>query len=158
MNWNALNAVAQVLAACGVIVTLFYLAAPIRQNTRAVRRSAYQELLNYIANVNLTLTSDRELCSISIKSRAGLDALDEVEQMRLLAWFGTVFRHYQNAYNLYADGVIDAEQWDSKSRPISRHLATSGGRDMWATIGPSFLPAFRSLVDAHLEKLTAEDP
>ena len=150
--WSAVNAVAQVIAACGVILTLFYFAAQIRQNTRAIRRSAYQELRNYIANVNLKLMEDRAMCEISIKVRGGLDQVDEADQMRILVWFGTVFRHYQNAFNLYREGVISREQWESMSNPIDRNLSTAGGRDMWRMVRTSFTPAFQTLIDAKLER------
>lgn len=152
MNWSAVNALAQVVAAVGVILTLVYLAMQIRQNTRAIRRSAYQELLNYITNVNLMLTGDRELCVLSIKARAGLGELDEADQMRLLVWFGTVFRHYQNAFNLYREGVITFEQWESMSTPLTRHLQTQGGRDMWDVVRSGFLPAFQDMVDGRLNE------
>ena len=106
MNFELVNAVAQIVAASGVIFTLGYLAVEIRQNTRALRRSAYQELLNYVTNANLMLSADRGLCELSIRARSGLDALDEPDQMRVLAWYGTVFRHYQNAFGLYHEGDL----------------------------------------------------
>ena len=37
MNWEAISAVGEVLGAGGVIISLIYLAAQIRQNTRAIR-------------------------------------------------------------------------------------------------------------------------
>jgi len=37
MNWEALGALAEFLAALGVIVTLVFLARQIQQNTRATR-------------------------------------------------------------------------------------------------------------------------
>jgi hypothetical protein len=37
VSLEAINAVAQLIAAMGVIVSLFYLAAQIRQNTRSTR-------------------------------------------------------------------------------------------------------------------------
>jgi hypothetical protein len=150
MDFNLINAIAQIVAAGGVIVTLVYLAVQIRQNTRAIRRSAYQELLNYITNANLMLTADRSLCELSIRVRDGLETLEEPDQMRMLAWFGTVFRHYQNAFRLYHDGLITVRQWESMSLPLARHLATRGGRDMWQVIKSSLLPEFRAFVEARL--------
>lgn len=158
MDLNLLNAVAQLSSAAGVIATLVYLALTVRQNTRAIRRAAYQELLNYITNVNLMLTSDRELCAISIRVRDGLALLDEADQMRMLVWFGTVFRHYQNAFDLYREGIITTIQWENMSRPLRRHLATQGGRDMWTTIRPSFSQEFRDLVDTQTRETDAARP
>ena len=155
MDFDVINAVAQVIAALGMIVTLGYLAVQVRQNTRALRRSAYQEMLNHITSANLMLTADRGLCELSIRVRGGLDSLDEPDRIRVLAWFGTVFRHYQNAFSLYHEGVITARQWQSMVAPLDRHVATPGGRDMWREIGPQLLPEFRSFVEARIARLPA---
>ena len=45
INWEALGAIASLLAAIGVIVTLIYLSIQIRQNTKAVRSSSIQNLV-----------------------------------------------------------------------------------------------------------------
>ena len=45
MNWEALGAIANVLTAVGVIATLIYLSIQIRQNTKAVRSSSIQNLV-----------------------------------------------------------------------------------------------------------------
>ena len=37
MNWDALQAVGELIAAVGVIVSLAYLAAQVRQNTKSIR-------------------------------------------------------------------------------------------------------------------------
>jgi hypothetical protein len=42
MNWDAIGAVAELLGAAGVIVSLGYLAIQIRQNTAALRGNAHE--------------------------------------------------------------------------------------------------------------------
>jgi hypothetical protein len=44
MNWEALGASAELLGAIGVIVTLLYLAAQIRQSLKDTRAEALQQL------------------------------------------------------------------------------------------------------------------
>ncbi len=159
MDWQAVNAISQVIAAVGVILTLVYLGAQIRQNTRAIRRSAYQELLNHIAQVNVKLIEDRSLCELSIKLRSGLDKLEEPDRMRVLAWFGTVFRHYQNAYNLLREGVITQEHWNLLSATIERNLASTGAREMWDVVRSTFTPEFQAMIDARIRAMVApRDP
>ena len=46
MNWEAIGAVGEVFGALGVIATLGYLAVQIRQNTKTVRTSTYQAVLD----------------------------------------------------------------------------------------------------------------
>ena len=45
MNWEALGAIGEIVAAVAVVVTIGYLAVQIRQNTRSVRDSAFQEVI-----------------------------------------------------------------------------------------------------------------
>ena len=70
MNWPAVNAVAQIVAAGGVISTLIYLAVQIRQDTRSIRRAAFQGLINHIAGINL-LGPQHEIAEIMIRARGG---------------------------------------------------------------------------------------
>ncbi|MGE5208272.1 MAG: hypothetical protein ACM3KL_02955 [Alphaproteobacteria bacterium] len=51
MNLEAINAVAQLIAAIGVIVSLFYLAAQIRQNTRSMRAVVVDSLAHSIVDL-----------------------------------------------------------------------------------------------------------
>ena len=43
MNWDAVGAIAESVGAFGVIVSLIYLALQVRQNTKQVRLSRFQE-------------------------------------------------------------------------------------------------------------------
>jgi hypothetical protein len=51
---EAVNALAQVIAALGVIVSLFYLAAQIRQNTRSMRAVVVDSLTHSSICLNRT--------------------------------------------------------------------------------------------------------
>ena len=45
MNWDAIGAVAEILSALAVLITLGYLAVQIRQNTNAMKISAMTPLV-----------------------------------------------------------------------------------------------------------------
>jgi len=57
MNWEAIGAVGEVAGAIGVIATLLYLAAQIRQNTRAMR-GATQDAIDERKQYELRWSSD----------------------------------------------------------------------------------------------------
>lgn len=157
MNWTAVNAVAQIIAATGVIGTLVYLAVQIRQNTRSIRRAAFQELLNHIAQINLLLM-DRDAAEMVVRARGGLGAIDDVDKMRWVTWFVSVFRHYQNAHAQYCAGVLTTQQWDSLAQPIARLLSDRGGQEAWAVVSSSFSPQFRALVDSRRPEAVLPPP
>ncbi|MGB1885115.1 MAG: hypothetical protein ACPHUF_14515 [Gammaproteobacteria bacterium] len=62
-------------------------------------------------------------------------------------------RHYEHAFSFYCQGVINAYQWDGRSKRIVRHLYTAGSRDMWRMAHPSFTPAVQTLIHQRLEAL-----
>ena len=61
MNWDAIGAIAELLGAVGVIVTLAYLAQQISQNTRTVRSSAAAALAQTNNSVGLALVQDADV-------------------------------------------------------------------------------------------------
>jgi hypothetical protein len=89
MDWGAISAVAEILAAVGVIVSLLYLAAQIRQNTRQldeVGRSQRLESLNEVANRfthwRELITANGDVASIWRRGQADFRSLDEDERVR----------------------------------------------------------------------------
>ena len=58
MNWEAVQAVAELVPALGVVISLVYLATQVRQNTRSNQAAANQDLLaNYVAVVGFSWQS-----------------------------------------------------------------------------------------------------
>ena len=55
MNWEAIGAGGEMLGALGVIATLGYLAVQIRQNTRSIKDSAFQEISSSVGEFDHAL-------------------------------------------------------------------------------------------------------
>ena len=64
MNWEAIGASAEAIAAIGVVVTLAYLAVQIRAHTRATRVSSFQSNTDSLNQVNLMIAENRELAAM----------------------------------------------------------------------------------------------
>src|SRR5438067_12249985 len=61
VSLETLSAIAQLIAALGVIASLFYLAVQIRQNTRSMRAVVVDSLAQPIADVIRPMAEDRAL-------------------------------------------------------------------------------------------------
>lgn len=85
MSPLAARPAAPIVAVGAVIGTLIYLAVQSRQNTRSIRRAAFQALINHIAGINL-LATQREIAEIMIGAPGGLEGLDHADPLRLLTW------------------------------------------------------------------------
>ena len=49
MNWDAVGALAELMGAVGVVVTLIYLSRQVRDNTDSIRRSTAHDALRSVA-------------------------------------------------------------------------------------------------------------
>jgi hypothetical protein len=86
INWEALGAIANLLAAIGVIATLIYLAIQIRQNNNQLQGSATIAVYDYQRSLTGTLTQDQELYKIALRGNEDLNLLDSWERQRFTIW------------------------------------------------------------------------
>ena len=64
MNWDAVGAIAEVIGAIAVIVTLAYLAVQIRQNSRLLESSMVESHVSAANEVSKILATDSEAANI----------------------------------------------------------------------------------------------
>ena len=79
MNWEAVGAIGEAIAAAGVIATLVYLALQIRQNTQTVRAATFQQAAAASTALAEQLSRDPELTRIFV---SGVNELGSLSCMR----------------------------------------------------------------------------
>ena len=151
-NWEALGAVANVLAAVGVIATLIYLSIQIRQNTKAVRSSSIQNLVQNFSTTAQAAVENEHIIPLLLKGNAGVDALTEVERARLHFWFIMTFRRFEGVYFQRDLGIVDADVIDGFERSHLAVLASKAAQEWWATSKGIFNSGFVRYVEQLLEK------
>jgi hypothetical protein len=83
INWEALGAMANLLAAIGIIATLIYLSIQIRQNTKAVRSSSIQNLVQSFSTTAQAAVENEYIIPLLLKANAGSAGLTEAERAQL---------------------------------------------------------------------------
>ena len=151
MNWEALGAVANLLAAMGVIATLMYLSIQIRQNTKAVRSSSIQNLVQSFSTTAQAAVENEYIVPLLLKANAGSDNLSEEERGRLHFWFIMTFRRFEGVYFQRDLGIVDAEVIDGFERS---HISSKSAQSWWANSKAIFNSGFVSYVEDLLEKGT----
>ncbi len=154
MNWEALGAIANLLAAIGVIATLIYLSIQIRQNTKAVRSSSIQNLVQSFSTTAQAAVENEYVIPLLLKANAGGDSLTEEERARLHFWFIMTFRRFEGVYFQRDLGIVDAEVIDGFERSHLAILASKSAQEWWANSKQIFNSGFVSYLEALLEKGT----
>lgn len=126
MNWEAIIAIAEGVAALGVIGSLAYLAVQVRQNTRQARLTAQQTLVNELGRALSTQAQSRELAEVLSKGLQGLHDLNAVEKTRFLSHIGHILRVYEALYFHHIEGSLDPRIWSGFENAISEVIVYPG--------------------------------
>lgn len=73
-----ISAIASVVSALAIVASVVYASIQIRQNTRAVRASAYQHVVNSFAEYSFEIARNAELADLSFRGDRDYHSLDEV--------------------------------------------------------------------------------
>jgi hypothetical protein len=145
MNWIAISTISELIGAIAVVVTLFYVAVQIRQNTNATRASTRQGLL------------DADLALISQFMQYAIDPhliSDEVEltpeDERRFTWMLVkAIRIREFAWHQYQSGNLDEESWESYMAPVPGLFSSNRAKKVlnFYTGSPEFLRLVVQRVD-----------
>ena len=152
MNWDAVGAIGEILGAVAVLITLFYLATQIRQNTETVRTSAEMDVSKMSAEWAALAINNPEIGEIWDKAADDPTSLTDSE-VRLFLWFVMEYLLLSEAqYYLYLKGHVTEESWHVKASLSLGMIKNPIVRKWWATgLGP-LSPRFREYVDEHIDE------
>jgi hypothetical protein len=154
MNWDAIGAVAELLAAFGVIASLIYLAVQIRQNTESVRMASHHGVTDQVQRSNLAFVQDAEIAELLARGLPDTSSLSDVDRIRFEGILLAIFRTYEELYQLHRKGLTDDELWDSREQSMMRWLSYPGVRSWWC--GERSVMVFTASFSAHVEGRLSE--
>lgn len=147
MTLETINSVAQIVAAVGVIASLFYLAVQIRQNTKSQRSVVVDSLTNSLI-VLLGPQADPTVMRGFAAAVEDWHGAREEDRMRAIAMLFTTFKLFENAWFQQQQGTLEREQWEGWDRHIRVYYHRPGVQTWWADRRVMFAPGFRNYVEA----------
>ena len=138
MTIQDMGAVGELIGGIAVIITLIYLAAQIRQNTKAVRSTALETSASRSMEISKLVAGNDELAPIVMAAFTGKDDLDEVERFRLSFVYWIVFRSYEVTIALSKEGYIRASRHEGTINNLSIWTSISYFDDWWESAKLSF--------------------
>ena len=122
MNWEAIGAIGSILGAVGVIGTLVYLAAQIRQNSMKTRADIRQSLAEQQIQFINSRAIDPFLREALEKVYAG-ESLTNQEVIGVHSHCLAHIRLFENYFAQYELGTMDSEDCIARRKLIARHLS-----------------------------------
>ena len=149
MNWEALGALAELLGAVGVIVTLVYLARQIRQSTRATRLATSQAIAAALSEWSRPLIEDPDLCRVFFAGVEDVTSLQDDERTRFFMLCYTYLRMFEEMHHQFRRGSLESEVWDGYARNYGLYAKAPGMQIYWKARREYFNPAFRDFVESY---------
>ena len=147
-NWEAVGAIGEILGAIAVFVSLVYLAIQTRQNTRALRSAAFQQVRDSFADISMAMAQDPALAMLFGRA-AKNEELSEVEVAQLNLVYTTLVRKGESAYFQSSDGTLQKESWLAIRNTLINALSSQRGADWLANAKPRFTKDYiEDLIDA----------
>ena len=155
MSINTLVAIAELIAAIAVVISLLYLATQVRQANKLARAQTRERMTNQaLDEVYKGFVDEPGILRSLYKS----EPLTEEEWIRLSGWLLAAMRQREYEYFQMKDGNIEKEVWEAYRGLITIHLGSNRTRKWWESWGKvPFDPSFCAMVTELLAEQAKPD-
>src|ERR1700692_4954131 len=148
VNLETVSAIAQIIAAIGVIASLFYLAAQIRQNTRSQRSVVVDSLTQSQINLLGPQGTNPDLMRAFAVATEDWYGATEEDRLRAVSMLFTTFKLFENAWFQKRHGTLDREQWEGWDLHIRVYYHRPGVQVWWSDRKAMFAAGCRKYLEA----------
>ncbi len=148
MALEQLGNLGEFVAAIAVVVSIFYLAVQMRQNTASIEAAAYQTWLTAKQEL-YSFTRDPHFSQIVGPALADSRSLTEETWAPFGFWCQSWMNVGQAVNRLYEQRVIDRSTWEIEMRIVASLLEYPGIRQWWDAGGKTQItPGFAKLIES----------
>ena len=151
MNWDALQAIGEMAAAVGVLISLVYLAAQVRESSAW---TSADTILRYTTDVNTTrqaLWATEDGAQVYDLALKGELIEDDVMRLRTSLFWFSLYRSMEAAFLQNRAGKIPERIWTQYAAEYLVSCASPGGRAAFKAMRDDFLdPEFSTFVATRL--------
>ncbi len=128
MNWDAIGAVAELVGATAVFVSLIYFAAQIRNSKRSDQIIAASQAASAVDEWLGQIVRDAELHELYRRGLGDYASLTRQEKSRFTTLIVQFLRSVETIWLHRQMDTIDAEYWRSLETSVERIVGSAGGR------------------------------
>jgi hypothetical protein len=144
---NELGSLGEFISGLGVLITLVYLALQIRHNTRAVRSSMHQDMVESTLRIAESLSDNESVSRIVLKADEDYDNLTREEFLRFEAYAERVLGNFESVFYSYRNSMIEEDLWESWESSCLADISRGAMRRYWQEERPLHLRDFMDFID-----------
>ena len=135
------------MSGLGVILTTIYVSIQIRNNTRAVRASAFQQVVNSFAAISFDIAKDAKLADLFLRAGKDFHSLSDVEKVQFSFMLLSFLRRAENVFFQSEIRTLHARHWSGIRESAKAVMALPGAQSCWPEIRDRFNPEFSDFVN-----------
>lgn len=144
MNWEAVSAISEIVGAIAVVVSLIYVAAQIRQNTKMMRSGAKQSLTETSQNL-IYKAIDNPADWLRLVNGEQPESPEQDARMSLLT--RAILRGFESQCYQYEVGLLEDDEWRALRAAIVDICALPGVNRYWQQLRPHMSGRLQKVVD-----------
>jgi hypothetical protein len=153
MNWDALGAIAELIAASAFVISFLFVGRQLQQNREMEKASSQREILNQArAFFSLTRSDSRVLQAVS-ECMKHYSAADQEKKHIFYTWVIDFMLLVEQAWYMRRDGYINEASYTGFENLCLSIFVTEGGQEAW----PSLKKSWGKDAVEHFEKRLSED-
>jgi hypothetical protein len=147
MSLGEWASIASVVSALSLVVSVIYVSIQIRHNTRAVRASAFQQVVDSFAGISMDIAKDKGLVDLYLRASQEFASLSALERAQYSLMLLSFLRRAENVYFQTEIHLLQTEHWSGIRDSIKAIVAPPGARVCWKEIKSRLNPEFRAFID-----------
>jgi hypothetical protein len=134
------------MSGIGVLASIIYVSIQIHNNTRAVRASTFQQVVNSFAAISFDIAKDKNLVDLYLRAGRDFVCLDEVERAQYSLMLLSFLRRSENVFFQTEIRTLYKEHWSGIRESVKAVMASPGARTCWSEIQGRLNPQFRGFI------------
>ena len=126
VNWDAINAVSQLVSSIAVVISVLYLAVQLRASTRVARVAAMDAAAAALRDVTKPFMENAELARVWRTGLENLKALSPEDQARFFHAAHQFLKALETIHYHYVYGLLDSQLWEGWRELLQHYVATPG--------------------------------
>lgn len=155
MDLESLAHLADIAASVAVVLSLIFVGIQVRQNTRAIRATTYNAVVHNSIAILTPMYANAEFTEYLVRVQSNPDAATPAEKLRFHINMLTAFRHWDNLYYQFRNGMLEAEMWQSYNHTMTGWISNRAWRDWFLANTQSFSENLQTLIRQRIASLPA---
>src|SRR5438876_10562847 len=148
MNWEAVNAISQLVSSIAVVFSVLYLVIQVHRSTRVAKLATQDAAATALRDVTKPFMENAELERIWRVGLEDLSALSVEDRARLFHATYRFLKAFETIHFHYVYGLMDKQLWDGWHGLHRHYVAAPGIAHYWNLRPEVFSERFRKFVNA----------